>query len=198
MNNKNDNVNGSEAKVATVLVNRILSGDMSAETEMVERYGRGLRFMLRRRANNTAIAEDVAQETWRIVIEKIRAGALRDSSKLSAFIVQIGKNQLLMFFRSKKNQTISSDEANEEVIPLRQQPQQLLEKHNLKLVVNTLISELKKPRDRELLMRFYLREEDKETICHDFELSELHFNRVLFRARQRFKQLWLKMVETSL
>jgi RNA polymerase sigma-70 factor (ECF subfamily) len=55
--------------------------------------------------------------------------------------------------------------------------------------VRRLIGELDTDRDRQILYRFYIAEEDKERICADLELSSLHFNRVLFRARQRFKEL---------
>ncbi len=55
--------------------------------------------------------------------------------------------------------------------------------------VRQVIGELKTERDRQLLLRFYLAEDDKEQICSDLGLSSLHFNRVLFRARQRFKVL---------
>ncbi len=40
-----------------------------------------------------------------------------------------------------------------------------------------------------MLYRYYLAEEDKAAICADLGLSSLHFNRVLWRARQRFKKL---------
>jgi len=39
------------------------------------------------------------------------------------------------------------------------------------------------------LVRFYLHEESKEQLCESFGLSDLHFNRVIFRARSRFKEL---------
>ncbi|MCP4664535.1 MAG: hypothetical protein GY856_54820 [bacterium] len=45
-------------------------------------------------------------------------------------------------------------------------------------------------RDREVLSRFYLAEEDKEQICCDLGLAGEHFKRVLFRARRRFKKLY--------
>jgi hypothetical protein len=32
-------------------------------------------------------------------------------------------------------------------------------------------------------------------ICRDLQLSDLHFNRVLFRARQRYKELFEKWQE---
>jgi hypothetical protein len=44
-------------------------------------------------------------------------------------------------------------------------------------------------RDREILIRFYLDEEDKDSICSSLRLSEAHFTRVIFRARNRFREL---------
>ena len=38
-------------------------------------------------------------------------------------------------------------------------------------------------------MRFYLHEESKEQVCRELELSDEHFNRVIFRARNRFRGL---------
>ncbi len=184
----------TEAQVAESLVERILKGDQAAEHEMVERYNRGVLFMLRHRSKNQALAEDVSQETWRIVLQKVRAGDLKDHSKLSAFIVQIAKNQLLMYYRSSHQTKVTLDENIEDSLDISDQPQQVLEKYNLAQVVKKLVSELKTPRDRELIMRFYLQEEDKKSICQDFQLSELHFNRVLFRARKRFKELWVEHI----
>ena len=44
-------------------------------------------------------------------------------------------------------------------------------------------------RDREIIKRFYLDEEDKAEICRSMGLSPLHFDRVMFRARQRVRVL---------
>src|SRR5262249_29673335 len=43
-------------------------------------------------------------------------------------------------------------------------------------------------RDRDVVMRFYLHEEDKEVICRDFQLSPVTFNKIISRARQRLKE----------
>ena len=53
-----------------------------------------------------------------------------------------------------------------------------------------VLAELKNDRDREILSRYYIADEAKEDICRDLELSDLHFNRVLFRARQRYRELF--------
>ncbi len=188
MNNK------TEAEIAESLVSRVMASDKAAETEMVERYSKGMLFMLRHRSGNQALAEDMSQETWRIIFEKVRAGDLKDHSKLSAYIVQTAKNQLLMCYRSSHHTRVTNDVDTAETADTVDQPDQVIERQNMAKVVRLLVNELKTPRDRELIMRFYLREEDKKTICDDFGLSELHFNRVLFRARQRFKELWLEQV----
>jgi RNA polymerase sigma-70 factor (ECF subfamily) len=56
-------------------------------------------------------------------------------------------------------------------------------------IVRAVLNELPLDRDLEILFRYYLAEEDKHQICADLSLSPLHFNRVLFRARERFRQL---------
>ena len=44
-------------------------------------------------------------------------------------------------------------------------------------------------RDREILVRLYLQEEEKDTICRDLGLEAEHFDKVLHRARGRLKEL---------
>jgi len=64
----------------------------------------------------------------------------------------------------------------------------LLEKER-STIVRRILKELKSERDRQILFRFYISEEDKEIICADLGLSSQHFNRVLYRARERFREL---------
>ena len=52
-----------------------------------------------------------------------------------------------------------------------------------------MLDEMPATRDREVLMRFYIHDEEKEEICQDLRLSMEHFNRVIFRARNRFREL---------
>jgi len=56
--------------------------------------------------------------------------------------------------------------------------------------VRQVLEELGTERDREILRRFYLSSEDKEEICKDWGLSSLQFNRVLCRARERYRELY--------
>ncbi|HWC65287.1 MAG TPA: hypothetical protein VG777_04325, partial [Thermoanaerobaculia bacterium] len=59
-------------------------------------------------------------------------------------------------------------------------------------ITRKVLSEPPSDRDRQILYRFYLAEEDKDRICRDLSLTSLHFNRVLFRARERYRALYLE------
>jgi RNA polymerase sigma-70 factor (ECF subfamily) len=45
------------------------------------------------------------------------------------------------------------------------------------------------PRDREILVRVYLHDQDKDRVCRELGISEEHYKRVLHRARARFAEL---------
>ena len=171
---------------AEELVRRILAGDQSAEALMVNKYQRGLKLVLFRQGGASLI-EDVCQETWRVVLEKVRANAIREPAKLSAFIVQIGRNQLIMHNRKLRKTEEYDHEV--EVIPGKHDPSSDYEQMRLREMVSQALLSLDTDRDREVLRRFYLSEEEKSKICADLELTPEHFSRVLYRAKARFRAL---------
>ncbi|HKD10487.1 MAG TPA: sigma factor, partial [Thermoanaerobaculia bacterium] len=76
----------------TDLASRIRIGDRQAEAELVARYQRGVTLLLRRSAGDPSLAEDLAQETFRIALEKIRRGDLREPEKLAGFLCSLARN----------------------------------------------------------------------------------------------------------
>lgn len=181
---------GSEEEIAADLVRRILAGDAAAEDEMVARYSRGLLFMLRKRAGDPALADDLHQETFRIVLLRLRSEGLGQPERLSAFILQTAKNLFLGDWRkrARRGEGVGVEEAPEPADPTLGPLDRVVRDEEAGLV-RRLIGELDTDRDRQILLRFYVAEEDKERICADLGLTTLHFNRVLFRARERFKKL---------
>ena len=53
------------------------------------------------------------------------------------------------------------------------------------------------PRDGELLRAFYLQERDKDEICRDTGLSDTQFRVALFRAKERFRKIYLGGLKRS-
>jgi RNA polymerase sigma-70 factor (ECF subfamily) len=188
----------SEEEIAAGLVRRVGQGDARAEAELVERYSRGLLYMLRRRAGDPALADDLHQETFRIVLERLRRQGIEDPAHLSGFILQTARNLFLGDWRkrSRRGEGHDLDEAPEPPDPAVGQLDDVLRQEEARQV-RRILAEMGTDRDRQILFRFYIAEEDKESICADFGLSSLHFNRVLFRARERFKTLMTRAGPTS-
>jgi RNA polymerase sigma-70 factor (ECF subfamily) len=175
------------------LAARIQAGDRRAEERVVEIYGRGVALLLDRHTNGRPEAEDLFQDTFRLVLEKLRRGELREPAKLPGFLAQIARSLAIEHYRKA---TRRKTEADSEAVDLAVAPSAsplsgLLESENAALV-RRVILELGNERDREILLRFYIAEEDKNRIAADHGLTSLQFNRVLHRARQRYKELFLQ------
>lgn len=179
-----------EEEMAAGLVQRIGRGDARAEEELVERYSRGLLYMLRRRTGDPALADDLHQETFRIVLERLRRQSIEDPARLSGFILQTARNLFLGDYR-KKSRRGEGHDPEEAPEPADTAPGQLTDvlRREEAARVRRILAEMGTDRDRQILFRFYIAEDDKEAICADLGLSSLHFNRVLFRARERFRSL---------
>ena len=52
-----------------------------------------------------------------------------------------------------------------------------------------LLNDLKNARDREILFRSFVLDHDKIEICEALELSKENFDRVIYRAKRRFRQI---------
>jgi len=177
-------------RLETDLASRIRTGDREAEAELVGRYQRGVTLLLRRSAGDPSLAEDLAQETFRIALEKIRRGDLREPEKLAGFLCSLARNLSIEHFRKASSQRTSGSPPEDSVRGDEPDPLERLIRAEQARIVRGILTELPTERDRQILLRFYLSEEDKSAICRDLGLTSLHFNRVLFRARERYRELF--------
>ena len=173
------------------LVTRIRAGEVAAEHELVARYSRGVLVILRRLASEAGTLDDLYQEVFLRALEKIRAGDVREPERLSGFICGLTRNLAIDYFRRRApDASLSDSEAGAIVAdPLAGPLDRILQMED-DGCVRRLLSEMRNDRDRELLVRFYLAEDDKEQICAALSLTALQFNRVLHRARERFRELY--------
>ncbi len=193
------NASSRPAQSPAQLAEQIRRGQPEAEAALVERYARGVRIVLQRHTRTRVEAEDLFQDTFRLAVVKLRAGELRDSAKLSSFLSSLARNLATEHYRKAirrkteadseavETESDSGDGEQAQGSPLRD----LLRNEEAQLVRRTL-EDLPTERDREILFRFYLADEDKDTIAADHDLSSLQFNRVLHRARQRYKELYME------
>ncbi len=164
----------------------------------MELYGRPVAILLDRHTNGRPEAEDLFQDTFRLVLEKLRAGELREAARLPGFLAQIARNLAIEHYRKAARRKTEPDSEALETVPARLPGQlgEILQRENVSLV-RRVIHELGNDRDRQILLRYYIAEEDKDRISNDFGLTSLQFNRVLHRARQRYKELYLERLGRS-
>ena len=182
-----------ERKVAKDLVTRVKRGDPSAEASLVERYNRGLRYLLRRKTRDPELAEDLLQETWAVALSRLRGESLDEPERLSGFLCGVARHLALNETRKAARQKTTPASDVIDLVPDEQDsPMSRVSRAEVSNTVRRLLGELRQERDREILHLFYVRELEKETICSQLGVDSSHFNRVLFRARQRLRDVVLK------
>ena len=181
-----------------LLVHRIMDGDASAESDFVDAYGRGITFVLRKETRDEETLEDLFQETFRIGLEKIRKGDLREPKKLGGFMCSIARFAVIDHYRheARHENRVEKSEDGSWSQKGEDQLQEILRREHSEMI-RRVIGDLKSERDRQILFRFFIAEDDKANICRDLDLTTLHFNRVLHRAKQRYKSLYLRMLEND-
>lgn len=179
---------------ATDLVRRIQNGDPQADDEFIRRYQRGVTVIVTRASRDRLPVEDLCQDVLSTALERIRAGAVRGPERLSGFVAGLARMTVLDHFR--KEATRAAIDARIQA-PAQASPATALDqllREEAALLVREVLGELESDRDREMLFRFYLAEQDKAQICRDLQLTPLHFNRVLFRARERYRALYRERI----
>ena len=116
---------------------------------------------------------------------------MAEPARLGGYIHRVAVNLVIGDYRKSRARAEDGDQAALEEMKDHSQDQLngVVVKEEVKLV-RQVIGELASERDRQLLFRFYVADQDKHEIMELLGLDSLHFNRVLFRARQRFASLW--------
>ena len=168
-----------QANTACNLVNRIVAGDPVAETELVEQYTTGMRHMLLKRTGSRQASNDICQEVMIATLKKLRAGGLHKPASLSAFIRQTAVYLSIVHFRKEKRYIHQDDGIISLHTAHYDRKAKAIDQQQAGSLLEELLDQLSVERDREILRRFYLRDEDKTVICRDLGLSPTHFDRVL-------------------
>lgn len=174
---------------AIALAERIRQGDRRAEDELVRHYQRPLRLILLKRLGDPDLVADLVQESLTVTIQRLRDGKVKKPESLTWFIRQTAVNLSIMHFRRARRDVPLSDEIMATQPAPIEKISDSLERRDLRDVLVSAMSALPMDRDRELLDRFYLRDEDKTAICASLDLTPAHFDRVLYRARQRMRKI---------
>jgi RNA polymerase sigma-70 factor (ECF subfamily) len=179
-----------DAEWCSNIAARIATGDAQAEALLIERIRPGLLMVLSSRCvNDRELAADLCQDTLIIVLNRLRGRSIEDPSRVAAFAAQTAR-QLAFDARRRfaiRKTTVSTDAVEEAV--LAAPTDDSVERVSVTALVRQLLAELSHDRDREILRRFYLLEQDKSEICRSCGLAPGTFDQLVFRARARLRAL---------
>lgn len=174
------------------LLTLIQQGNGSAETELVSLFHKGLYYAMRHRTGDSFLAEDICQETWRIMLEKIRSlgsGVLENPQLLPAYIHQTAMNLFIAEEKKtvRRRTDVDSEMLTEVIDENCEAAVDELARTRMQKRVREVIDGLQNARDRLILYRYYIQEQSKEQICRELSLDSRHFDRVAHRARDRLR-----------
>lgn len=149
----------------------------------------GIRAMLERRCGSAAIAEDMLGHAIETSLEKLRVGAIAQPELLRGYIYRVALNHWRNFRRTDRSAKTTTEGIEEIADESSREAAAPLDQARWAKLMREVLAELQSPRDRALIVGFYLEEEEKDALCARLGLSAEHFNRVVHRARERFRAL---------
>jgi RNA polymerase sigma-70 factor (ECF subfamily) len=157
---------------------------------LIEKEYVGLRLLIARKAEDPQLGADLLNEAICTAWEKWQNGQIARPRQIAGYVFQVAMNLLRNHRRAMgvRPEKRASAGALDEVTGGSEPRDEVIESE-LAARVKTLIREMGSERDRAVLIRFYLDEEDKEIICRDLNLTPLQFDKVLHRARRRLREL---------
>jgi RNA polymerase sigma factor (sigma-70 family) len=138
---ENDEVQSSAASMSDAqLVRQIAEGSRDAEHEFVERYQPRVRAMLLARSQNPDLTEDLVQDVLLAGICALRDAQLRESAKLSGFVLSIARNKLNEYFRNSARSPVQLEEPDE--LPDWNRPSEQADEHKQEAIAMKAIESL--------------------------------------------------------
>jgi len=93
-------MDSNEQLIEQLLILRCQMGDNQAFCELIERYGKALRYFIKSLLDSHELAEDIYQETWMAVIRRIRS--LKQPEAFTIWLYRIARNKVYRQLRRKK------------------------------------------------------------------------------------------------
>ncbi len=177
------------------LVERIQAGDETGMEELYSLFARGIRYFLCRQLGPQEV-DDKVHDTFLIVVRAIRRGDLREPERLMGFVRTVTRRQVAASIdrMARRRRNVTELDATLPISDRRPGPEEHVESRQKIEIMKDALRDISN-RDREILVRFYLREQPQTQICQEMGLSETQFRLLKSRAKARLGEVGKKMVQ---
>lgn len=178
----------------SAIAERVSCGDRNAERLLILRLLPGLSAICRQHFGQGPAASDARQEALLILLQKLRASEVQNLNAVPAFLRGVVQNLSRKAVRDRVSSPVFQTQNLEYVadtIACAHSVSAALafEQLQLRSLVQRCLDELPVERDREILYRSYILEQDKQQVCSELKLNSDAFDRVISRAKQRLRAL---------
>jgi RNA polymerase sigma-70 factor (ECF subfamily) len=164
----------------------LASRDADAENFLIAHFTRPVQLKLRARLRSADLVQDASQETFLRVLRHFRQGkTLENPASLPGFVHSVCHNIALELLRSYTRHSQIPENAPEAEDP-HSGPEALAVTEERRKMVEQVLREMP-AKDRELIRRVCLNEEDKDAVCEEFGVDRNYLRVLLHRARNRFR-----------
>ncbi|MCU0760523.1 MAG: sigma-70 family RNA polymerase sigma factor [Steroidobacteraceae bacterium] len=164
--------------------------DAAASVEQaLHRSYPGLASLLARRIGDRQLAQDLLHDAIVTTLDKLADGAPLPPDVLAGFVFRTALNHLRNHRRHERLVGADGEAAEALAADPSTGPVEQSQRDGMRELVRRVVEGLSSSRDRELLVRYYLHEEDKLQLCESMALSASQFDRVICRARERLRAL---------
>jgi RNA polymerase sigma-70 factor (ECF subfamily) len=171
------------------LVARIQADDSAALEELYKIFARGIKYQICRRLGPQDL-EDKVHDCFLIVVQAIRRGELREPDRLMGFVRTVVRRQIAAYIETviQTRRQVTDLETGRIVADFGRDPENSIMDQEEEELAYRVLKGISR-RDREILIRFYLKEESQEAICEKMNLTETQFRLLKSRAKARFGEL---------
>jgi RNA polymerase sigma-70 factor (ECF subfamily) len=167
---------------------------VALDPSQIEQYRRKLYYKVSHHVGSSCPdLEDLVQETVVRFLGALESEKFRNPDSMAAFLSGICNNVIHEYKRQTEKEPLReplTDEYCDEYVPSGS------EAPLMRQAIGLALAQLP-TRDRELLRKFYLEEKDRSEMCRDLGQTEVQFRVTLFRAKQRFKQIYEDLVKRN-
>ena len=166
----------------------LASAQEDAQAQLVTTFSKRLKLALRSRLRSHQAVEDAYQETLLRVLAYFHSGkTLRTPASLPAFIESICTHVALESGRASRRHDQFPANLPDPVDTSSNPERRLLSEERKRLIRRAL--QVLQARDRDVLTKLFLEEEDRRAVCERLNIGEEHLRLVLHRARARFRRV---------
>jgi len=171
------------------LVDRVRAGDPSGLEELYAVFAKGVRFFLWRQIGPQDL-DDKVHDVFLIITQSIQRGELREPERLMGYIRTIVRRQVAAHIEAavKSRRNYLPIEMESSISDRLPDPERMVIARENYEVAMRVLNGLPE-RDREVLARFYLKEQPALEICREMGLTETQFRLIKSRAKARYGKL---------